>query len=320
MLIRSHFAVLLLLCLANENAIVIASLSGQVFMLRLDMEDCPKAEAKVLIVLQTKALYNSTPCLKEIHAAIKNHVTIIPVRMEEDLPSKAEQWLKMSASNDQEDVRAIPLLPPPSFSAMYTCPSCVTQVPAHPLTSLLPPMPFESTAAAGDHVQMLAVSLVKKHFNKLNSIPARGTLLEQLPTELPRLLQLVKQAHGIQPPPPPAVVSEHTMTAPPAAMTAPAVPAPAPAPEAAEPEPELTPAPAAAAAAAAAPLDPSAAAAVGLDAFLQGLNLQKYAEQLKTDLGAATPADLKDLEDGDMDDLGMKKLEKKRLVRALEAL
>ena len=31
------------------------------------------------------------------------------------------------------------------------------------------------------------------------------------------------------------------------------------------------------------------------------------------------PADLKDLEESDMDEIGLKKLEKKRLMRALEA-
>ena len=160
-------------------------------------------------------------------------------------------------------------------------------------------------SASGNGDDLLMVAQVKENLNKLNSIPARGTLLEQLPTELPRLLQLVEQAHGAHPPPP-AAVSEHTEEGPsaPAAALAPA-PTPVPAPE---PAPEQ---PSGAAA---------AAGAMGLDAFLEQLNLQTYTEALKKDLGAATPADLKDLEEADMDELGLKKLEKKRLMRALEAL
>ena len=33
--------------------------------------------------------------------------------------------------------------------------------------------------------------------NKLNSVPARGTMLLQLDTELPRLIELVRRAHGM---------------------------------------------------------------------------------------------------------------------------
>jgi hypothetical protein len=59
---------------------------------------------------------------------------------------------------------------------------------------------------------------------------------------------------------------------------------------------------------------------MGLDEFLVGLNLEKYAVQLRDELGAAVAGDLKDLENEDMDELGLKKLEKKRLVRALMEL
>ena len=59
---------------------------------------------------------------------------------------------------------------------------------------------------------------------------------------------------------------------------------------------------------------------VGLDEFLVGLNLDKYAAGLRDELGAAIPTDLKDLDEGDMDELGLKKLEKRRLLRALMEL
>ena len=36
---------------------------------------------------------------------------------------------------------------------------------------------------------------VQQGLNKLNSVPARGTLLEQLPTELPKIIELVRSAH-----------------------------------------------------------------------------------------------------------------------------
>ena len=37
---------------------------------------------------------------------------------------------------------------------------------------------------------------VQEGLNKLNSVPARGTLLEQLDTELPTIIELVRAAHG----------------------------------------------------------------------------------------------------------------------------
>eukprot|EP01052_Picozoa_sp_SAG31_P044939 SAG31_NODE_8019_length_1539_cov_1.450694_1_plen_229_part_00 len=57
-----------------------------------------------------------------------------------------------------------------------------------------------------------------------------------------------------------------------------------------------------------------------LDQFLADLNLAKYTTQLRDELGAATPAHLKDLDEEDMDNIGLKKLEKKRLARALQGL
>ena len=76
----------------------------RIFMLRLDLEDCPKAVAKVLL---TQAFFQSTPCLKEVYAAIKNGVTIIPVRLEEELPPKREQWLELSASANADDMLTV---------------------------------------------------------------------------------------------------------------------------------------------------------------------------------------------------------------------
>jgi hypothetical protein len=56
---------------------LIASLLAcwKVFMLRLEGR---KAQAKVLVVLLTAALYQSKPCLEEINAAIENHIPLLP--------------------------------------------------------------------------------------------------------------------------------------------------------------------------------------------------------------------------------------------------
>ena len=64
----------------------------------------PLARAKVLLVLQTKALYASIPCLKEIHTALQNGVRIIPVRLELGLPRAAEQWPQLAGSTNIEDI------------------------------------------------------------------------------------------------------------------------------------------------------------------------------------------------------------------------
>ena len=109
----------------------------------------PLARAKVLLVLQTKALYASIPCLKEIHTALQNGVRIIPVRLELGLPRAAEQWPQLAGSTNIEDI--------------------------------------------------MMKTEVQEGLNKLNSVPARGTLLEQLDTELPKLLDLVREIHGLPP-------------------------------------------------------------------------------------------------------------------------
>jgi hypothetical protein len=65
----------------------------KVFMLRLEGK---KAQAKVLVVLLTAALYQSKPCLEEIHAAIENRIPLIPIRFEAKLPDKKNQWPQLT--------------------------------------------------------------------------------------------------------------------------------------------------------------------------------------------------------------------------------
>lgn len=115
------------------------------FLPRLQRKLIKRAAAQVLVVMQTKALYRSTPCLVEIHTALQNGVTVIPVRLELDLPRADEQW---SEQGDPQDIK--------------------------------------------DNMMR---AKVQEGLNKLNSVPARGTLLEQLPAELPKIVELVRGAH-----------------------------------------------------------------------------------------------------------------------------
>jgi hypothetical protein len=69
------------------------------FMLRLKGH---RARAKVLIVVLTKALYESKPCLDEIHTAVKKGITLLPIYFEEALPSKPNQWTKFIKDADSE--------------------------------------------------------------------------------------------------------------------------------------------------------------------------------------------------------------------------
>eukprot|EP00900_Chrysochromulina_parva_P004800 jgi/Chrpa1/14320/Chrysochromulina_OHIO_Genome00005617-RA len=71
----------------------------ETFMLRLNGENGKREKPKVLIVLLTAALYQSKPCLKEIDAAIREEVPILPVRFEDKLPGKAEQWTNLKNSD-----------------------------------------------------------------------------------------------------------------------------------------------------------------------------------------------------------------------------
>jgi hypothetical protein len=67
----------------------------ETFMLRLTGENGKREKPKVLIIILTAALYQSKPCLKEIDTAIKHEVELLPVRFEDNLPGKAEQWTNL---------------------------------------------------------------------------------------------------------------------------------------------------------------------------------------------------------------------------------
>ncbi|KOO35384.1 cd4-specific ankyrin repeat protein [Chrysochromulina tobinii] len=67
----------------------------QTFMLRLTGENGKREKPKVLIIILTAGLYQSKPCLKEISTAIENKIALLPVRFEDNLPAKEEQWTNL---------------------------------------------------------------------------------------------------------------------------------------------------------------------------------------------------------------------------------
>ena len=77
----------------------------KVFMHRLNLKDLEVkgAKKKVLIILQTRAFYKSMNCLKEVYEAVVNDITILPIRLEANLPPKREQWTAAIESDNEED-------------------------------------------------------------------------------------------------------------------------------------------------------------------------------------------------------------------------
>ena len=67
----------------------------QTFMLRLNGENGKREKPKVLVIILTAALFHSRPCLKEISTAIENKIHLLPVRFEDKLPAKEEQWTNL---------------------------------------------------------------------------------------------------------------------------------------------------------------------------------------------------------------------------------
>eukprot|EP00900_Chrysochromulina_parva_P008535 jgi/Chrpa1/17683/Chrysochromulina_OHIO_Genome00020353-RA len=89
----------------------------KVFMLRL-------ANAKVLIIIKTAALYESKPCLEEINSArgaIEREIPLIPICFQEkNLPGRREQWAQctderseLTIANVQEHLGKINDIPNP---------------------------------------------------------------------------------------------------------------------------------------------------------------------------------------------------------------
>lgn len=62
----------------------------EVFKMRLVKRG--KALAKMLIVLLTPAFYRSMACLSEVSLAAEFHIPVIPLRFEDALPGRSDQW------------------------------------------------------------------------------------------------------------------------------------------------------------------------------------------------------------------------------------
>ena len=70
----------------------------EVFKLRLNSRF---AQAKVLIVVLTAALFESKPCLKEINAAIRKGIPVLPIRFEDKFPGYRDQWAKYTDEDSE---------------------------------------------------------------------------------------------------------------------------------------------------------------------------------------------------------------------------
>ena len=82
------------------------------YMLRLDKDECEmmgERHAVVLVVLLTKALFRSGPCLDEIAMARDSKMTVILLRFEDDLPGHDDMWPlpeKMEKADDAVETQA----------------------------------------------------------------------------------------------------------------------------------------------------------------------------------------------------------------------
>ena len=123
------------------------------FMLRLEGK---KAQAKVLVVLLTAALFQSKPCLEEINAAVENHIPLLP-----------------SAS------LALPI-PDPSGPCALPCALAAdhgsTPVPAVRFEAKLPDKKNQWPQLT-DEASEVMISRVQKTLGKANDFPNPGTML-----------------------------------------------------------------------------------------------------------------------------------------------
>jgi len=59
------------------------------------------SNCRVLIVVETAALYESAQCFRELSSAIQNKLQILPLRFEEELPEQADQWSKILSTKNR---------------------------------------------------------------------------------------------------------------------------------------------------------------------------------------------------------------------------
>jgi hypothetical protein len=110
----------------------------KVFMLRIKGR---LANAKVLIIIKTAALYESKPCLEEINSAIERGIPLIPICFQEkNLPGRREQWAQFTderselmIANVQEHLGKINDIPNPGtlLNVPSTLDEIITEINKH---------------------------------------------------------------------------------------------------------------------------------------------------------------------------------------------
>ena len=177
----------------------------QTNMLRLTGETGKREKPKVLIVLLTAALYQSKPCLKEIDTAISWEIPILPVRFEDDLPGKAEQWTNLQGSEwemrkfrVQEKLNSLNNIPNPGtvldrpsalddiMAELDTClPALAEPVPGGPDKAAVDKAAVEKAAAAeGMECSFWFVNADSLRRASKPSLPMMQTLRTQEPHRL----------------------------------------------------------------------------------------------------------------------------------------
>jgi hypothetical protein len=127
----------------------------KVFMLRLKGR---LANAKVLIIIKTAALYESKPCLEEINSAIEREIPLIPICFQEkNLPVRRQQWAKFTderselmIANVQEHLGKINDIPNPGtlLNVPSTLDEIIKEINKHVTIKAHVPKPIQTAVTA----------------------------------------------------------------------------------------------------------------------------------------------------------------------------
>jgi len=104
-----------------------------------------RAECKVLVVIQTDALFKSKPCMWEIHEAmVKAEIPIIPLVFEGKMPRKRDCWANIEKSDHKNQTKLDQLDRVDYFD--------VNSIPAPPHTVLSQPKAVETFLQTIKHI------------------------------------------------------------------------------------------------------------------------------------------------------------------------
>jgi hypothetical protein len=127
----------------------------KVFMLRLKGR---LANAKVLIIIKTAALYESKPCLEEINSAIEREIPLIPICFQaKNLPVRRQQWAKFTderselmIANVQEHLGKINDIPNPGtlLNVPSTLDEIIKEINKHVTIKAHVPKPIQTAVTA----------------------------------------------------------------------------------------------------------------------------------------------------------------------------